>query len=298
MGEINLIKIGTRGSALALVQTDLVINEINRKYPDIVCEKVIIHTTGDKILNQPLIAFGGKGVFVTEFEDALMSHKIDLAVHSAKDMPTEIPKGLQIVGTLPREDAREVLITKKGFEKEGRKHITIGTSSARRQIQIRELYQNVICKDLRGNVTTRLEKLKNGMYDGIILAAAGIKRLQLEKADEFDYQYFEYESMIPCGGQGIIAVEGRINDKVSDLLQTISDRIAFIELEIERGALNLLGAGCHEAIGVISNVNGNEINVKIAKEKDNKMVRVEGKTRVCERFALIESLINQLLDKE
>lgn len=294
MGKLDLIRLGTRGSALALAQTDLVINEINKKYPEIICEKVILHTTGDKILNEPLVAFGGKGVFVTEFEDALLSRKIDLAVHSAKDMPTEIPDGLQIAGVLSREDARDVLITLRGHHLKEKDKIIIGTGSLRRQYQICELYQNATCKNLRGNVTTRLERLKEGLFDGIILAAAGIKRLHLEQSLEFEYRYLEYEEMIPSGGQGIIAVEGRKNDEISELITSLSDKSSFLELEIERLALNLLEAGCHEAVGVISTLKNQEITVSIAKGVEGKMKKVIGKTRVNDRVSLVTNLVNQL----
>ncbi len=294
MDKLDLIKLGTRGSALALAQTDLVIKEINRKYPDILCEKVILHTTGDKILNEPLTAFGGKGVFVTEFEEALLSRTIDLAVHSAKDMPAEIPDGLQIAGVLPREDARDVLITLRGHELKGKDKIIIGTGSLRRQYQICELYQNVTCKNLRGNVTTRLEKLKEGLFDGILLAAAGIKRLRLEQSLEFEYRYLEYEDMIPSGGQGIIAIEGRKNDEISELITSLSNNNSFLELETERLALVLLEAGCHEAVGVISSLRNQEITVSIAKGMDGKMRKVSGKSKEKDRVSLVKSLVAQV----
>lgn len=294
MNDVNTIKIGTRGSALALAQTELVIKEINKTFPDVICEKVIIHTTGDKILNKSLVDFGGKGVFVTEFEDALVSKKIDLAVHSSKDMPTEIAEGLIVAGVLPREDARDVLVTLKDNNILNRECAIIGTGSLRRQFQMNELYSNVKCRNLRGNVTTRLDKLKEGIYDGIILAAAGLRRLQLDDDEMFDYRYFEYDEMIPAGGQGIIAVEGRKNDKISDMVFLISNETAFIELETERMVLKLLDAGCHEAIGVVSTLKNKEISIKIAKEKDNKVVKVEGITQVGERIKLVENLISQL----
>ena len=199
------IRIGTRGSELARKQTELVIDAISKAYPDCVCETVILRTEGDRILDKPLMEFGGKGVFVTEFEEALQEGKIDLAVHSAKDMPMELAKGLTICGVLPREDVRDVLVTRKDhplqmehflqerkqeegtsdwMEKEreigaqnaepvveckvtenqhsASEMYRIGTSSLRRQCQIEQLYSNVQCVSIRGNVPTRLRKLRDG----------------------------------------------------------------------------------------------------------------------------------------
>ncbi len=289
-----IIKIGTRGSELALVQTDLVIEAITRNFPNVKCEKVVIKTEGDKILNKPLVEFGGKGVFVTEFEQAIISKEIDLAIHSSKDMPVELGKGLAIVGVLGREDARDVLVTNKGFDIDSKEEVVIGTSSLRRQIQIMELYDNLRCENIRGNVPTRLNKLASGEYDGIILAAAGLKRLLRHSDGEFDYKYFEYEEMIPSGGQGIIAIEGRIDDEISNMIEQISDKKAYAELEIEREVLALLGAGCHEAVGVISKCNKDNVTVNIIREINGQLIKVEGTDSLDNRQELIEGLINKV----
>lgn len=293
----NCIKIGTRGSNLALAQTDLVIGEMKKHYPELEFKVVIIKTIGDKILDKPLLEFGGKGVFVAEFEEALLRNEIDLAVHSAKDMPMQISEGLDIIGVLKREDPRDVLITMKSTIVEEKESIVIGTSSLRRKIQIEELYSNIKCISIRGNVNTRLKKLSEGMYDGIILAVAGIKRLKMDKESEYNYKYLDFDMMVPSGGQGIIAIEGRSDSELSRLLRNISDPKAMMELEIERRALEIFGAGCHEPIGVLSIVSQNEVIIRMFKEVKGKILKKTGKTTVEKRLELVESMTQSILEE-
>ena len=293
----HIVKIGTRGSRLALVQTNLVIEEINKHYPQLKCEIVIINTMGDKILDKPLIEFGGKGVFVTEFEEALMSKEIDLAVHSAKDMPMELGEGLEVPFVLQREDPRDVLITMNSVRIEELETTIIGTSSLRRQIQIEQLYSNIKCTLLRGNVNTRLKKLTDGLYDGIILAAAGIKRLELDKESQYNYRYLDFDEMIPAGGQGIVAVEARVDSKLSQMMKSISDSVAGMELEIERRILNLFEAGCHEPIGVFSEVKQGEVKIRIMKEVNGRILKQTGKLDIENRLELVESLVKNILEE-
>ena len=297
MESNHIVKIGTRGSRLALVQTNLVIEEINKHYPQLKCEIVIINTMGDKILDKPLIEFGGKGVFVTEFEEALMSKEIDLAVHSAKDMPMELGAGLEISFVLRREDPRDVLITSNPVKIEELEVATIGTSSLRRQIQIEQLYGNITCTLLRGNVNTRLRKLSEGLYDGIILAAAGIKRLGLDNDSQYNYRYLDFDEMIPAGGQGIVAVETRVNSELSQMMKNISDPVAGMELEIERKVLNLFQAGCHEPIGVFSEVKQGEVKLRIMKDVNGRIVKLSGKVDIEKRLELVERLVKNLLEE-
>lgn len=270
--------IGTRGSALALAQTDLVIRQIKEKAPKVECEICIITTKGDKILDKPLVEFGGKGAFVTEIEEKLKNGEIDLAVHSAKDMPMELAEGLAIIGVLKREDPRDVLVTMdwEGFLQ--KEHPVIGTSSLRRQAQIQQEFQDALCQTLRGNVNTRLKKLEEGMYDGILLAAAGLRRLGLEKEEKFHYHVLDIDRMIPAGGQGIIAVEGRKDSRFLGLLESITHESTRIELELERKALRLLEAGCHEPVGVFTRVE-RETEERAAKEaEEERGKRTEEKT--------------------
>ena len=241
------IRIGTRGSRLALAQTELFVQRLKDAYPDIICETVVIKTTGDKIQNKPLSEFGGKAVFVTEFEEAIQNGVIDYAVHSAKDMPSELSDGLDIVCVLPRADVRDVLVTKAGRTIREPDAAVIGTGSLRRRAQFLERYPHALIRPLRGNITTRLEKLKNGEYDGIILAAAGLSRLGLLSDRELEYTYLDTAFMTPAGGQAFIAVEGKRGGQ--DLF-AVTDRRAARELSAEREILKMLGAGCHEAVGV------------------------------------------------
>ena len=202
------IRIGTRNSRLAMIQTEMVADSLRAAAPG---TQVLLEarlTTGDKILNKPLQEFGGKGVFVSEFEEGILEGRLDLAVHSAKDMPMELAEGLSIVGVPRREDPRDVLVTASGRPVPETGEIVIGTSSPRRKLQIEllgtELWPggSVRCENLRGNVQTRLGKLESSMYHGIILAAAGLKRLGLLEDPRYNFQFLECESFIPAGGQG------------------------------------------------------------------------------------------------
>lgn len=307
-----VIRIGTRGSKLALVQTAMVIEGLRQRYPEWKMETVVMHTRGDKILDKPLIEFGGKGVFISEFEEALLEGRIDLAVHSSKDMPMELAEGLVIAGVLPRADARDVLITKKGLFLEKDRYIgqngnlqrdnnnldfsnfTVGTGSLRRQCQLQKLYPGVHCISVRGNVPTRLQKLRDGQCDGVVLAAAGLSRLGLLEEKEFDYHYFSYEEMVPAGGQGIIAIEGRTEDEITGLVECISDEKTYYELETERSILQQLDAGCDEAIGVISRIEQDTVNIQIIREQDDILQKQEGNASVSQRMELARELVNRL----
>ena len=267
------IRLGTRESQLALAQTKLAAQALKEAFPEIETEICGRRTLGDRILDRPLLSFGGKGVFVTEFEEALKEDKIDFAVHSAKDLPARLAEGMEIVAVLPAEDPRDVLVTRKEEEgaagpeakdstESGKKYetrgIRIGTSSLRRSLQMERLGErlwpgrSVVCENLRGNVLTRLDRLENGDFDGIILAAAGLKRLDIEKIrpDRYSFHYFSEEEMIPAGGQGILAIEGRIGNPVNELAQAVCHKETWIRFLAERRVLEALEAGCHEPVGV------------------------------------------------
>lgn len=289
------IKIGTRGSRLALTQTQLFIDELHKAYPDIECEKVVIKTTGDKILDKPLLEFGGKAVFVTEFEAAMRDGVIDCAVHSAKDMPMELMSGMDIVCVLAREDARDVLITRADDKIEQGRKMVIGTGSLRRQGQIKMIYTDVTCVSLRGNVPTRIKKLREGEFDGIILAAAGLKRLGLNNEADLRYEYIDTDKMVPAAGQGIIAVEGRKGD-AQEFLQNVGDKSAETELLIERMVLRKLGAGCHEPVGVYSRLINNErIELSVIKECGGQIIKASGEDVIQCSLELADRLIEQLI---
>lgn len=258
--EQKLTRIGTRGSALALAQTDLVISAILSKYPGTGIEKVIIKTKGDRETDRPVSSFGNKGVFITEIEEALYNGCIDMAVHSAKDLPGKLKEGLCIPCVLPREDARDILVTRAGTLFEDLRHkasVVIGTGSIRRQKQFIRLCNNALFKGIRGNVDTRIKKLRDGQYDGIILAAAGLKRLGLDREEDLEYRYFDEEEIMPAGGQGIIAIEAREEDAgigtlTGRILKDINDCDTFINFKNERKIIEASGAGCNNSIGVIS----------------------------------------------
>ncbi len=252
-----VVKVGSRKSKLAMVQTNYIIERLKEIDEELTFEIIPISTVGDEILDRPLLSFGGKGVFVDAFEEALLNGSIDLAVHSAKDMTTKLPEGLGIVGIPKREDPRDIVISVQK-ELEADKPCVIGSSSLRRQFQIGQFYQ-AECKSVRGNVTTRLEKLKAGEFDAIILAAAGMKRLGLIEDEQLHIRYLPPTQFIPAAGQGILAVEGRIDDDLAELVAQINDPASEVCLKTERRVLELMNAGCHEAIGIYSRVEAEKL---------------------------------------
>lgn len=241
------IRIGTRKSLLALVQTEIVKDALLRAFPETEIEIVKIDTKGDQLLDRSLTSFGGKGVFTVELEAELLSGAIDIAVHSAKDMPMEFPAGLGIGAVLSRADARDTFVSLDGTKlADLAPGSVVGTSSLRRELQIKEINPQVQIKLLRGNVQTRLRKLKEGQYDGIILAAAGIERLGYENEEEFHYEYLEPETFLPAAGQGILAVESRTDDaETAEMLAAIHDEEAVCLLAAERSFLKTIGGSCN-----------------------------------------------------
>ncbi len=265
------IRLGTRKSKLAMAQTMLVAEAMKQAEPGLQVEIVPIVTTGDKILDRALTEFGGKGMFISEFEEAILSGTIDVAVHSAKDMPTELLEGLEISAVLPRADAADVFVTVKGRAID-REPMVVGTGSLRRQLQIKER-MNVECKLIRGNVNTRLDKLYNGEYDAVILAAAGLERLNFYEDERFEFVPLPAREFTPAGGQAIIAVEGRCNSEFADLFEKINDHDAWLSLNAERLVLKTLNAGCHEAIGVYSYMEDDAFTMMIMKQMNDELVR-------------------------
>lgn len=289
---MHTIRIGTRGSALAMRQAELAAEAIRQVFSDAQIEFVKLTTKGDRILDVPLVSFGGKGAFVTEFEEALLDGRIDLAVHSAKDMPMELSTGLDIAAVLPRADARDVLVT-RAAGMDNKEKLCIGTSSPRRAAQICAL-MNAECRTLRGNVPTRIEKLKKGDYDGILLAAAGLSRLGLDRDPELSYRCLSCEEMIPAGGQGIIALEAKTGMPVYEKLAAVSDVATMLALETERYVLRRLQAGCHEPVGVYADVQGEQMTLSLMVEKAGKVVKLQ-RTGACEkRFLLADVLLEEL----
>ena len=245
------IKIGTRGSRLALIQTELVANRLSTGLSGesgLSFTPVIFRTRGDILHDVPLNQVGGKGVFSGEIEQALVAGTVELAVHSAKDLPAAIHPDTELLTVLPREDPADVLIMPRdrGYSIPG----IIGTGSPRRKFLIRQLYPEAAFRLLRGNVPTRLEKLQKGEYEAIILAAAGIRRLKLDHDGRFDYVRLPPESFIPSGGQGIIALQIRKDHPLLSSVKRLVHYETQTALDAERLVLRELGAGCHEAAGV------------------------------------------------
>ena len=241
------MRIGTRKSLLALVQTEIVKDALLRAFPETEIEIVKIDTKGDQLLDRSLTSFGGKGVFTVELEAELLSGAIDIAVHSAKDMPMTFPEGLGIGAVLARADARDTFVTTDGTKlADLAPGSVVGTSSLRRELQIKSINPSVQVKLLRGNVQTRLRKLKEGLYDGIILAAAGIERLGCGQEEGVFYEYLEPERFLPAAGQGILAVESRTDDpETAAMLAAIHDAEAAGLLAAERAFLAAIGGSCN-----------------------------------------------------
>lgn len=264
------IRIGTRGSRLAVKQAELVQQAIRQADSSVQTQLVILHTKGDKILEKPLAEIGEKGVFTSEFEQALLEDRIDLAVHSAKDLPMRLAEGLTIGAVLPRADVRDVLVVKKGgllpencggkswtknlFQEKAAARIpgqsfVLGTGSRRRQQQAQKCWPDIACKLIRGNVETRLNKLAEGQYDGIILAKAGLDRLEIgEDSDlRFDFWPLPAKEFLPAACQGLIAVEAKEDSAHAELLKRITDAEAKLAFDVEREVLTCLQADCSEA---------------------------------------------------
>ncbi|MBK8206508.1 MAG: hydroxymethylbilane synthase [Planctomycetes bacterium] len=249
--------IGSRGSKLALTQSRQVANLLGSFHPGLVVEIVEIKTTGDKNLGASLSELGGKGAFTKELEDALLAGQCDLAVHSLKDLPTTLPDGLRILCTPAREDTRDVLLCRADSTFNGEipflgERAIVGTSSLRRRALLANLRPDLHAIEFRGNVDTRLNKLRDGKADACILAAAGLKRLAL--LDEVEMRVAEFKAhwldWPPAPGQGALGIEGRTGDVgTARLLAALHDAATFAATAAERAFLNELGAGCQAPVG-------------------------------------------------
>ena len=255
-----LIKIGTRASLLAVTQSSWVKNQIEQQHPDTTVELVKIVTKGDKILDVPLAKVGGKGLFVKEIEDALLDKRVDLAVHSMKDVPAELPAGLQVAIVPEREIAQDAFISVKYKSvDELPKGAVIGTSSLRRKSQLACLRPDLQIKDLRGNLDTRLGKLDKGEYDAIILAGAGLNRLGLQ--DRIT-TLFTPDQMLPAIGQGSLGIELRIADsELLEGMQFLHHTTTATAVAAERAFLLRLEGGCQVPIGGFATLNGDTIKL-------------------------------------
>jgi hydroxymethylbilane synthase len=277
------IKIGTRGSKLALWQANWVKSVLEAKHPFLSVDLVIIKTKGDKILDVPLARVGGKGLFVKEIEDDLLYGRIDLAVHSMKDMPAEIPDGL-CIGPIPkREIPNDILISKNGLLfSELDSGARIGTSSLRRAAQLRHLRPDLVILPLRGNLDTRLRKLETENMDAIVLAAAGIKRLDLENRIS---EYLDETIMLPAVGQGALCIEIRDNDpETSSIISFLDHPQTRAVVMGERAFLNRLEGGCQVPIAAHGKIKQNTFTLC------GLVASVDGKTMFRETISGPENL--------
>ncbi len=294
------LKIGTRGSRLALLQTQWVAQKLLAAHPEIQIQIITIKTKGDRILGSPLSVVGGKGIFVKEIEDALISGTIDLAVHSMKDLPSELPRGLKIGAVPKREDPRDALITKDGRRlSQLEAGAVIATSSIRRKSQIRHMRPDLTVVDLRGNVDTRLKKLLSGDsgIQAIVLAVAGIRRMGLmEKVTEI----LDQDRMIPAVGQGALAVEVREGDpEVEAIVRSIEDPSTRVCIRAERAFLEELQAGCQVPAGAIARFLGEnlEISAMVADPEGRELIRLTQAGSSSEPEALGRQVAKGLLEK-
>lgn len=270
------ITIGTRGSNLALTQTNMVGDLIKEKFPNVEIEIKIIKTTGDLRRDVPIGQIGGKEIFVKEIESALLNGEIDLAIHSMKDMPGELPKGLTLSATPKREDPRDVLVLKDSKSLEDIKFGgKIATGSKRRAFQLKKLRNDLNIVPIRGNVETRIGKIESENLDGVVLAAAGIHRLGLKPEN---LVYLEIEQFLPSPTQGILALEIREDDeKLHNMLMEINDEITFIQSLNEREFLKSVGGSCKVPVGAFCNVNGDEVSLKgmLGSQEGNQIIFME-----------------------
>jgi len=257
---IKTIKIGTRGSKLALYQAFLVQVELQKHYPDTIFIIEIIKTKGDQILDVALSKIGDKGLFTKEMEEALFNHEIDMAVHSLKDLPTKFPEGAKLGAVLERGDIRDALISLDGRKiKDLTSKDVIATSSLRRKAQLLRINPDFKIIEIRGNVNTRIRKMQEGYCDVMVMAGAGLQRLEM---GEYISELFDPELMIPACSQGAIAVEIRENDPITaELVSKINHEGSFLATEAERTFLGTLEGGCQIPVGSYTTIDGDKFRI-------------------------------------
>ncbi len=290
------LRIGTRGSQLALAQSRWVQAALRQLHPDIDVALVTIKTTGDRFVDQPLSTIGGKGVFVKEIEDALASGSIDCAVHSMKDVPAELAPGLVIAAIPPREDARDTLITRDGRTlHQLPRAARLGTSSLRRMALIRAARPDLQVTPLRGNVDTRLRKLDAGQLDAIVLAAAGLRRLSIERSG---VAFFDPQEFIPAIGQGALAIESR-DDTARELLASLDHPVTRTAVCAERAFLLRVGGSCRTPLAAHATIDGGRVDLRalIASPDGTQVVRGERSGAVSDAAHLGTDLADELLGR-
>ena len=255
------IKIATRKSILALWQSEHIKARIEAQHNGMNVVLEGMKTRGDVILDTPLAKIGGKGLFTKELEDSMLKGETDIAVHSLKDVPVVFPEGLKLAAICSREDTRDAMISEKFAKFSDLPHgAKVGTTSLRRKMQLLIMRPDLEIISLRGNVQTRLRKLKEGEFDAIILAMAGINRLNI-KAEVAHIYTFGFDEMIPAMGQGALGVEARDEKQILDEISFLNDENAVIETTIERDFVSVLEGGCQVPIGISARLKGDEISI-------------------------------------
>lgn len=290
------LKIATRQSPLALWQANYVKDRLQQLYPDLTIELVPMVTKGDVILDSPLAKIGGKGLFVKELENALLNKEADIAVHSMKDVPMQFPEGLELAVICKREDPRDAFVSHsyRTFA-ELPQGAVVGTSSLRRQCQLKALRPDLDIRSLRGNVGTRLSKLDNGDYDAIILASAGLIRLGL--ADRIA-SFIDVEQSLPAAGQGAVGIECRTDDaQVQALLAPLADAETTYCVLAERAMNNHLQGGCQVPIGGYAVLQQGQLYLRalVGDIDGSRIIRAEGKSAVENAEVLGVKIAEQLL---
>ena len=290
------LKIATRQSPLALWQANYVKDRLQQLYPDLTIELVPMVTKGDVILDSPLAKIGGKGLFVKELENALLTKEADIAVHSMKDVPMQFPEGLGLAVICQREDPRDAFVSHsyRTFT-ELPQGAVVGTSSLRRQCQLKALRPDLDIRSLRGNVGTRLSKLDNGDYDAIILASAGLIRLGL--ADRIA-SFIDVEQSLPAAGQGAVGIECRTDDvQVHALLAPLADAETTYCVRAERAMNNHLQGGCQVPIGGYAVLQQGQLYLRalVGDIDGSRIIRAEGKSAVENAEVLGVKIAEQLL---
>ena len=253
--------VGTRGSNLALVQTNWVVDQLKKENPGVEFEVKIIKTKGDLIKDLPLDKIGDKGLFVKEIEKSLLDGEIVMAVHSMKDMPSYLPEGLKFAHSPKREDPRDALIFKEGYKSldDLPQGARIGTGSKRRKYQLLKHRPDLEIVPIRGNIETRIKKIETEKLDGVVLAASGLRRAGLD--DKIDY-YIPTDIMLPAPAQGILALEIREDDKETEkIIDSIKDDITKIQIDAERGFLIGVNGSCHIPMGAYCEIEGEKITL-------------------------------------
>jgi len=292
----NIVRIATRRSPLALWQAEYVKAALEKAHPGIHVELIKMVTQGDKILDTPLARVGGKGLFVKELETGMLQGEADIAVHSMKDVPVEFPEGLHLATICPREDPRDAFVSNRhpSFESlpEGAR---IGTSSLRRQCQLRKHRPDLQVLDLRGNVNTRLKKLDDDQYDAIILAAAGLIRLGFQERIR---EFLAPEISLPAIGQGAVGIECRINDEsIHRLLAPLNDESTHIRVSAERAMNSRLEGGCQVPIAGYAELNGDDLWLRglVGSPDGSHIIQGEIRGKAAQAEALGTTLADDLL---